>query len=83
MEAQAEALLAERQALIEDGWAEVVVGPQADIQDRLWSMDTPPVEYDEATTAALAKLDRRRRKWEAWLWLGQSREAARAGSLVG
>ena len=67
MEAQAEALLAERQALIEDGWAEVVVGPQADIQDRLWSMDTPPVEYDEATTAALAKLDRRRRKWEARL----------------
>jgi ParB/RepB/Spo0J family partition protein len=67
MEAQAEALLAERQALIEDGWAEVVVGPQADVQDRLWSMDTPPVAYDDATTAALAKLDRRRRKWEAKL----------------
>ena len=67
MEAQAEALLAERQALIEDGWAEVMVGPQADIQDRLWSMDPPPVEYDDATTAALAKLDRRRRKWEAKL----------------
>jgi hypothetical protein len=38
MEAQAEALLAQRQTLIEEGWADVVVGPQADVQDRLWSM---------------------------------------------
>ena len=38
MEAQAEALLAQRQSLIEEGWADVVVGPQADVQDRLWSM---------------------------------------------
>jgi len=38
MEAQADALLAERQKLIEDGWAEVVIGPQADVQDRLWAM---------------------------------------------
>jgi ParB/RepB/Spo0J family partition protein len=67
LEAQAEALLAERQTLTEDGWQEVVVGPQADIQDRLWSMSTPPVEYDPDTQKALAKLDRRRRKWEAKL----------------
>src|SRR5580704_3219364 len=42
MEAQAEALLAQRQALIEDGWAEVVVGPQADVQDRLYAMTEAP-----------------------------------------
>jgi len=38
MEAQAEALLEQRQSLIEEGWSDVVVGPQADVQDRLWSM---------------------------------------------
>jgi ParB family chromosome partitioning protein len=64
MEAQAEALLATRQELVEQGWADVVVGPQADVQDRLWSMTEAPQEYDEATTTVLAKLDRRRRKWE-------------------
>ena len=48
MEAQAEALLAQRQALIEEGWADVVIGPQADVQDRLWSMAEAPQEYDEA-----------------------------------
>ena len=56
MEAQAEALLAQRQALIEDGWAEVVVGPQADVQDRLYAMTDAPQEYDEPTTAKLKKL---------------------------
>lgn len=64
LDAQAEALVAERETLIEDGWAEVVLARQQDVQDRLWSMDSPPVEYDAATQAALAKLDRRRRKWE-------------------
>jgi ParB family chromosome partitioning protein len=65
MEAQAEALLAQRQALIEDGWADVVVGPQADVQDRLWSMPEAPPEYDDATTAQLKKLADRRTKLEA------------------
>jgi ParB family chromosome partitioning protein len=65
MEAQAEALLAQRQALTEEGWAEVVVGPQADVQDRLWSMAEAPHEYDEATTAKLSKLADKRRKLEA------------------
>jgi ParB family chromosome partitioning protein len=65
MEAQAEALLAQRQALIEEGWADVVVGPQADVQDRLWSMSEAPQEYDEATTAQLKKLADRRTKLEA------------------
>ena len=65
--AQAEALSAERAALAEDGWAEVVLAPQGDVQDRLWAMEPATVEYDEATTAALAKIDRRRRTWEAKL----------------
>jgi ParB family chromosome partitioning protein len=65
MEAQAEAILAQRQALIEEGWADVVVGPQADVQDRLWSMAEAPQEYDEATTAQLKKLADRRTKLEA------------------
>ena len=49
--AQAEALEAERAALAEDGWAEIVVAPQSDVQDRLWSMEAAAVDYDEATTA--------------------------------
>ena len=65
MEAQAEALLAERQALAEDGWAEVVVGPQADVQDRLWSMAEADVEYDGPTTAKLKRLADKRGKLEA------------------
>jgi hypothetical protein len=65
MEAQAEALLAQRQALAEDGWAEVVIGPRGDVQDRLYSMSEAPKEYDEATTAKLKKLSDKREKSEA------------------
>jgi len=65
MEAQADALLAERQKLIEEGWAEVVVGPQADVQDRLWSMAEAPKEYDDTTTSKLQKLADKRGKLEA------------------
>ena len=67
MEAQAEALLAQRQVLTEAGWAEVVVGPQADVQDRLWSMAEADVEYDEPTTAKLKKLADKRSKLESKL----------------
>jgi ParB family transcriptional regulator, chromosome partitioning protein len=65
MEAQADALLAERQKLIEEGWAEVVVGPQGDVQDRLWSMAEAPKEFDEQTTAKLRKLADKRTKLES------------------
>jgi ParB family transcriptional regulator, chromosome partitioning protein len=65
MEAQAEALLAQRQALIEEGWADVVVGPQADVQDRLFAMAEAPQEYDEQTTVKLKKLAEKRSKLEA------------------
>jgi ParB family chromosome partitioning protein len=67
MEAQAEALLAQRHALIEEGWAEVVVGPQADVQDRLYAMTDAPQEYDEQTTAKLKKLADKRVKLESKL----------------
>jgi ParB family transcriptional regulator, chromosome partitioning protein len=67
MEAQADALLAERQKLIEEGWAEVVIGPQADVQDRLWAMAEAPQEYDDATTAKLQKLADKRGKLESKL----------------
>jgi ParB family chromosome partitioning protein len=65
MEAQAEALLNERQALIEEGWSEVIVGPQADVQDRLYAMSGAPQEYDESTTAKLRKLADKRSKLES------------------
>jgi ParB family chromosome partitioning protein len=67
MEAQAAALLAQRQTLIEEGWSEVVIGPQADVQDRLWSMAEAPQEYDEQTTTKLQKLSDRRGKLESKL----------------
>jgi ParB family chromosome partitioning protein len=65
MEAQAEALLADRQKLADEGWAEVVMGPQADVQDRLYAMSDAPPEYDEPTTAKLNKLADKRGKLEA------------------
>ncbi|MDP9174499.1 MAG: ParB/RepB/Spo0J family partition protein [Planctomycetota bacterium] len=65
MEAQAEALLAERQKLIEEGWGDVMVGPQADVQDRLYAMSDAPQEYDQQTTAKLEKLAEKRSKLEA------------------
>ncbi len=71
MEAQAEALLAERQKLVEEGWSEAVAGPQADVQDRLFSMAQAPQEYDDATTAKLKKLAQAR---------GLGEENRRAGS---
>ena len=65
LSAQAEALAAERDRLTEEGWAEVIAGPAADAQDRLWSMAVAPHEYDEATTAKLRKLAARRQRIEA------------------
>jgi ParB family chromosome partitioning protein len=76
MEAQADALLVQRQALTEAGWADVVIGPQGDVQDRLWSMAEAPQEYDEATTAQLKKLNDKRSKLETKLGeLDESDEA--------
>ena len=65
MEAQAKAIDVQRQALSEDGWAEVVVGRREDVQDRLYAMDTPEREFDEQTSRKLAKIAARREKLEA------------------
>jgi hypothetical protein len=67
MEAQADALLVQRQALIEEGWSDVVIGPQADVQDRLWAMGEAPEEYDAPTSAKLQKLAEKRKKLESQL----------------
>jgi ParB family chromosome partitioning protein len=64
MEAQANALESQRQALIEEGWNEVIVGRREDVQDRLYSMDTPEGEYDEQTNRKLARIAARREKLE-------------------
>ncbi|HEY7118882.1 MAG TPA: ParB/RepB/Spo0J family partition protein [Tepidisphaeraceae bacterium] len=64
MDAQAKALDAQRQALVEDGWSEVVVGRREDVQDRLYAMDPPPQEFDEPTSRKLNKIAARRQKLE-------------------
>jgi ParB family chromosome partitioning protein len=64
MEAQTKALDAQRQALGEEGWAEVVIGKREDVQDRLYSMETPEQEFDEKTSRKLAKIAARREKLE-------------------
>ena len=65
MEAQAKALDVQRQALAEEGWADVVVGRREDVQDRLYAMDTPEREFDEQTSKKLAKVAARHEKLEA------------------
>jgi ParB family chromosome partitioning protein len=65
MEAQSKALLAERQGLVEDGWNEVVVAPQSDVQDRLWSMAEAEPEYDDKTNKKLAAIEQRWEKVES------------------
>jgi ParB family chromosome partitioning protein len=62
MEAQAQTVTTARQSLTEDGWAEVVMGRREDVQDRLYSMDTPEREFDKETSQALAKIVTRREK---------------------
>lgn len=64
MDAQAQALEAQRQALAEEGWKEVVVGRREDVQDRLLSMDHVEREFDKETSRELEKLAGRRVKLE-------------------
>lgn len=67
MEAQAQALESHRQALIEDGWGEVVISSYENVQDRLLAMDHLEREFDAETTRKLEKLHERRQKLEAKL----------------
>lgn len=64
MEAQVQALAQQRQAMVEDGWAEVVAGRREDVQDQLYSMEEPEREFDQQTKRQLATLAARRQKLE-------------------
>jgi ParB family chromosome partitioning protein len=75
--AQTEALAAQRRALQEEGWSDVVVGAYNDLHDRLWRMDEAPVAYDDALAAKLAKLDTQRTELEGkWDSIGDEDERA-------
>jgi ParB/RepB/Spo0J family partition protein len=56
MSAQLEAMGAERERLIEEGWREVVAGRFEDVGQLPSTMDRPQREYDAATTATLERL---------------------------
>jgi len=64
MKAQVQALAQQRQAMVEDGWAEVVAGRREDVQDQLYSMEEPEREFDQQTNRQLATLAARRQKLE-------------------
>ena len=60
MKAQAEAVEQERQALLDDGWNEVVVAERSEVFDRLQSMGHAEGQFDPETQARLDDLTRRR-----------------------
>jgi ParB-like chromosome segregation protein Spo0J len=60
MEKQAEALVVERDKLLDDGWAEVVIAPRDEVQDRLYVMSPAPVGFDDSTQARLETLSAER-----------------------
>jgi ParB family chromosome partitioning protein len=65
MQAQAAALAAEREKLIEDGWAEVVTGERDDVQGRLYSMAEAEPQFTDSERAKLKRLDAKRQKLES------------------
>ncbi len=65
LDAQIAALRAEQENLKEAGWKEVVIGSQDEVQDRLYRMESPGVEYDDTTTRRLAIIDEQRTTLEA------------------
>jgi len=64
MDAQTQALATMQGTLKEEGWSEVVIGKRQDVQDRLYNMDRPKQEFDDATTRKLAEIQARREKLE-------------------
>lgn len=67
MTAQNDALAAEREKLVEQGWKEVVTGRYEEVQDRLRSTEVPEREFDEQTNDKLEQIAERRQKLEAKL----------------
>ena len=64
MAAQTHAISLQRQTMIEDGWSEVVFGKREEVQDRLYSMETLPQEFDQKTEAKLAAIALEQQKLE-------------------
>ena len=62
MEAQVKALNAQRAALPDDGWKEVVVARREDVQDRLYAMAQPPPDFDKPTRGKLDRIAARQEK---------------------
>ena len=82
MEKQAEALVAERDALLDDGWAEVVIAPRDEVQDRLYAMSPAPVGFDEDTQARLEALSAERETLDERLeGLGEEADESEAEAL--
>jgi ParB family transcriptional regulator, chromosome partitioning protein len=78
MAAQAEALSAERQALLEDGWKDAVAGSYEELSSQILGMSVPVQEYDAETNRKLLKLKDRREKLEAkYETLGEKDEESR------
>lgn len=64
LKAQADAMATHRQKLLDEGWAEVVVGQRGDVQDRLYAMDPIDKEFDARTEKKLNQLTERMEKLE-------------------
>ncbi len=67
LQAQAAAVAKEREGLIEEGWKEVVMGPQAEVQDRLYSTAEAEPQVDQVTQRKLHELGKQWKKLEAKL----------------
>jgi ParB/RepB/Spo0J family partition protein len=82
MEKQAEALVTERDALLDDGWAEVVIAPRDEVQDRLYAMMPAPVGFDEDTQARLEALSAEREALDQQLeGLGEEADESEVDAL--
>ena len=79
---QAEALVAERDALLDDGWAEVVIAPRDEVQDRLYAMTPAPVGFDDSTQARLEALSAEREAFDRQLeGLGEEADESEVDAL--
>ena len=62
LEAQTKALQAQREAMVEEGWKEVIVERREEVQDKLFTMERPEQEFDAKTARRLAKIQTIREK---------------------
>lgn len=74
MIAQAEALSLEQEALLEDGWSEVLIAERSEVFDRLQSMTHPEPTYDAKTLGKLESISKKRDAFEEELAVLESDE---------